>query len=301
MKPARHDVPTDGVVPLSTTLDHVGPIARSVGDASILWAVLRGDQAAPLPATPDLRNVRFGVLRDYFAALLDLEVAHAFERACARLADAGAILEDAVIPHAGDIGPIYLGIVLAEAAAYHAKTLESHADDYTPNVRIRLEMGRYILAEDYARALRGRELLRHEVEQALEGRAALLLPTLPIPAPKLGATTVRVGGTDEPVRNIMLRLTQLFNVTGHPAITLPCGATTQGLPIGLQIAGHRGLHVCTARARPERRTPRGCRFDRISRLSIPAFRVPRPHDYVPVSRLGAPPRVGIKGPRRPAV
>ena len=75
-------------------------------------------------------------------------------------ADAGAVLEDVDIPHAGDIAPIYLHIVLSEAAAYHAKTLESRADDYTPNVRLRLEMGRYILAEDYVRALRGRDVLR---------------------------------------------------------------------------------------------------------------------------------------------
>jgi aspartyl-tRNA(Asn)/glutamyl-tRNA(Gln) amidotransferase subunit A len=104
-------------------------------------------------------------------------------------------------------------------------------------VRLRLEMGRYILAEDYVRALRGRDLLRREVDAALARYDVLLLPTLPVPATRLGAATVRVGGTDEPVRNITLRLTQLFNVTGHPAITIPCGKTTEGLPIGAQLVG----------------------------------------------------------------
>jgi len=126
---------------------------------------------------------------------------------------------------------------VAEAAAFHAKTLESRADDYTPTVRQRLEMGRYILAEDYVRALRGRDILRQEVDAALDGHDALLLPTVPVPATRLGATTVKIGGNEEPVRNITLRLTQLFNITGHPAITIPCGRTTEGLPIGAQLVG----------------------------------------------------------------
>jgi aspartyl-tRNA(Asn)/glutamyl-tRNA(Gln) amidotransferase subunit A len=98
-------------------------------------------------------------------------------------------------------------------------------------------LGRYVLAEDYVRALRGRELLIREVDAALRGRAALLLPALAIPAPKLGASTVRLGGVDEPIRNAMLRLTQLFNITGHPAISIPCGKTAEGFPIGAQLAG----------------------------------------------------------------
>jgi aspartyl-tRNA(Asn)/glutamyl-tRNA(Gln) amidotransferase subunit A len=100
-------------------------------------------------------------------------------------------------------------------------------------------MGRYILAEDYVRAMRGRDVLTREVDSALAGLDGLLLPSLPVPATKLGAATVKVGGVEEPVRNVLLRLTQLFNVTGHPAITIPCGTTSEGLPIGAQLAGAR--------------------------------------------------------------
>ena len=238
LKPSLGEIPTAGVVPLSTTMDHVGPLCRSVEDAGIVYDVLRG--AAPGPrAARELRGRKIGVLRGYFLALLDPQVAAAFERVCARLAEAGAILEDVDIAHAGDIAAIYLHIVLAEAAALHAQTLDNRADDYTPNVRIRLEMGRYILAQDYVRALRGRDVLIGEVDEALMGRDALLLPTLPVPATRLGAATVKIGGVEEPVRNITLRLTQLFNVTGHPAITIPCGRTSDGLPIGAQLAGLR--------------------------------------------------------------
>jgi aspartyl-tRNA(Asn)/glutamyl-tRNA(Gln) amidotransferase subunit A len=243
LKPAFRDITTVGCVPLSSTLDHVGPLCRSVGDARLVYDVLRegGPDAAPAAENQPVAGMRIGVLRDeYFGALLDSQVALAFNSACLRLRDAGAVLEEVTVPHAADIAPVYLHIALSEAAAFHAKTLESRADDYTPAVRQRLEMGRYILAEDYVRALRGRDILRQEVNAALEGRQALLLPTVPVPATRLGATTIKVGTSEESVRNITLRLTQLFNITGHPAITIPCGRTTDGLPVGAQLVGPPG-------------------------------------------------------------
>jgi aspartyl-tRNA(Asn)/glutamyl-tRNA(Gln) amidotransferase subunit A len=235
LKPSLGEVPLGGLVPLSATMDHVGPLCRSVEDAGLVLDALRG--GAQNRRRRELRGLRVGVLRGYFTALLDPQVATAFEATCSALSAAGAKLAEVQIPHAGDIAPIYLHIVLAEAAAFHAKTLDSHAEDYTPNVRIRLEMGRYILAEDYVRALRGRSLLTDEVNAALHGQDALLLPSLGVPAVRLGAAVVKIGSVEEPVRNITLRLTQLFNVTGHPAITIPCGATTDGLPIGAQLVG----------------------------------------------------------------
>jgi aspartyl-tRNA(Asn)/glutamyl-tRNA(Gln) amidotransferase subunit A len=107
-------------------------------------------------------------------------------------------------------------------------------------VRLRLEAARFVLAEDYLRALRARELLRADVDRALTGRDVLVSATLPIAAPPIGAQTVAIDGRPYPVRNLMLRLTQPFNLSGHPAVTLPCGVTTAGLPCGLQLVGRRG-------------------------------------------------------------
>jgi aspartyl-tRNA(Asn)/glutamyl-tRNA(Gln) amidotransferase subunit A len=239
LKPAIGEISTDGIVPLSSTLDHVGPLCLSVEDAAIVYDVLRGTRSAEHERA-ETRGLRLGVLRGYFTAVLDPQVASLFERASSRLRDAGVALHDADIGHAGDIAPIYVHLVLSEAAVYHAKTLENRADDYTANVRQRLEMGRYILAEDYVRARRGREVLIAEVDAALAECDALLLPSVPIPAHKLGVSSVRIGGSEESIRNITLRLTQLFNVTGHPAITIPCGSTPEGLPIGAQLVGRRG-------------------------------------------------------------
>jgi len=239
LKATIGELPTDGIVPLSETLDHVGPMCLSVEDTALLYGVLRGISNPEPLASRDVRGMRFGIPRAYFLDLLDAQVAARFDEACERLRTAGAILDDVMIRHTKEIGTIYVHIALPEAAAYHAATLDSRPQDYTENVRLRLEMGRYILAEDYVRAQRGRHALTREVREALGGRDGLLLPSMPVPATRLGVPTVSIGGTEETVRNITLRLTQLFNITGHPAISLPCGRTDEGLPVGLQIVGTR--------------------------------------------------------------
>ena len=238
LKPGFGEIPLTGVVPLSTTLDHAGPICRSVGDARRMFDVLRGASAPP--GSRSLEGTRFAVPRGYVDEIVDPDVAAAFTDACKRLERAGAVLADISIGHTAEIDATYVHLVLTEAAAYHARTLDAQPGDYTPNVRLRLEMGRYILGADYVRALHGRAVVRAEVDTALDGHDALLLPTVAIPAPALGTQTVRIGNREEPIRNLMLRLTRLFNITGHPAITIPCGSTPNGLPVGAQLVGaHR--------------------------------------------------------------
>jgi aspartyl-tRNA(Asn)/glutamyl-tRNA(Gln) amidotransferase subunit A len=242
LKAAFDEIPTAGVVPLSRSLDHVGPITRSVADAWRLYLLLKGEAVAamwPLPGRADVRGLRIGVLRPYFHDILHADVRGRFAEALAWLRQAGATTVDAAIPHAADTAAIYLHASLPEAAAYHAAALATRADRYTTNVRLRIEMGRYVLGEDYARAMHGREVLRSEVDAALRHCDVLALPTLPMAAPPVGATTVDIDGAAQPVRALMLRLTQMFNLTGHPAITLPAGRLGDGLPCGIQLVGRR--------------------------------------------------------------
>jgi aspartyl-tRNA(Asn)/glutamyl-tRNA(Gln) amidotransferase subunit A len=240
LKPTIGEIPTDGVVPLSPTLDHVGPMCRSVADAALVYATLRGVPDVQGPMERGADGLRLGVLGGYFAARLDPDVEAATGRACDRLRAASVHLRDVSLAHTSEIGAVYTVIALSEAAAYHAATLDAQGSEYTRNVRLRLESGRQILAEDYLRAMRGRAVLKAEVDAALTGLDGLVLPALAIPAFPLGRDTVTLGGTTESIRAVTLRLTQLFNLTGHPAITLPCGLTPQGLPVGLQIVGHHG-------------------------------------------------------------
>ena len=261
LKPAWNDLPLDGVVPLGRTLDCVGPLARSVEDAFLVYLAMAGRRPAMgIPEFGAQRKPRFGTLRGYFVEKLQAEVRARAEAALAKVGAQAAAIDPVAIAHARFVPSIYLPTVLAEGAEYHATTLDRMPDAYTPGVRLRFELGRYVLAEDYLRAQRGRDRLRAEVNAALQGHDALLLPTIPIVAPPLGATKIPMDdGSDEPLRAAMLRLTQPFNLTGHPAISLPIpipmgekpgptGADRTGLPVGLQVVA-RELPTLLAAAR----------------------------------------------------
>ena len=238
LKPTFGEAPCDGVVPLAPSLDHVGPLARCVADARLVLRAMR--PAAPArSATCEPVTRRLGCPRPFFLDQLDAGVREVFEQAVGRLRDAGWDVRDAPIRHAEDTPAVCLHLLLPEAAAAHAHGLDHHAGRYCTDVRLRLELGRYVMAEDYVRARRGRAVLAEAVDAALTGRDALVLPALAMPAPRLGAGAVDIDGRAEPLRPLMLRLTQLFNATGHPAVSIPCGLTAGGLPCGLQLVGRR--------------------------------------------------------------
>ena len=241
LKPTYGEISTDAVVPLSMTLDHIGPLALDVRDAALLYhAMLDGDARHDRVPGDAASPLWLGVPVPYFLDKLDGGTRDAFDRARVALAAGDHSISEVAIAHAERTADVYLHIVLPESSWYHAPLLQRFADRYSPGVRLRLEMGRYVLAEDYLRAMHARTVLRRAVDKALEGLDALLLPALAIGAPALGAASVDIDGASEPVRAIMLRLTQLFNITGHPAIAVPCGHGSDGLPRALQLVGHRG-------------------------------------------------------------
>src|ERR1051325_9013440 len=182
LKPALGEISTDGVVPLSRTFDHLGPFAQTVGDIAVVYRAMCGYGPGSGIRDRGSEELRLAIPRGYLIDLLDGDVRARFDEAVERLRSAGAEIRDAAIPTAAMTPAVYIHIHSSEGATYHGRTLDTHADRYTPVVRRRLELGRYVLAQDYARAMEGREVLRREVDAALHDCDALMLPTLPLAA-----------------------------------------------------------------------------------------------------------------------
>lgn len=248
LKPTYGRISRSGVIPLSWTLDHVGPMTRTVEDAGLLLDVLSGPDprdptAAHLPPAdwrPDLEQgvagLRLGILGGWFREYCDPAVAGEVENACRGLEREGARLVDVDFPWMEEARAAHHLIIRAEASTYHRLYLQTRAEDYDPRVRVRLVEGLAITATDYIDALRARSHLQGATADAMAGVDALLSPACPITAPAIGAATVRAGESELPPTAVLVRNTFLFNLVGLPALSVPCG-NVDGLPVGLQIAG----------------------------------------------------------------
>ncbi len=236
LKPSFHDVPTKGVIPLSTSFDHIGPITKNVADAAAMWRAMVERPRDVVP-TPDVSLLRLAVLDGHFLDPIEAPVREAFEAAIARLRRAGAKIETRSLTGTSAILDVYVRVVLSEASAWHARYLDTSGDQYRPTVRTRLLAGRNYSAVDYLSAIEECEAFRKQVDASLHGIDGLVLPTMPILAPLLGQDEVAIAGANVPVRAAMLRNTQLFNMTGHPAISLPMQMPKGVLPAGLQLVG----------------------------------------------------------------
>jgi aspartyl-tRNA(Asn)/glutamyl-tRNA(Gln) amidotransferase subunit A len=240
LKPTYGRVSCAGLLPLSATLDHAGPIGRRVGDVARLYAAMMdGEGRPPAPGHPPrpIRGLVLGVPREHFYERLDPGVDAALRAALRTLERLGARLEPVSLPRIGYAHAAALAIMLTEGTAVHAGRLATKAADY---VRMLVELGLFVPGPAYVRALEVRALLRHELDACLAGRVrALVVPTLPVAAIRHGERRVTIGGATESVAVAVWRLTHPFNVTGHPALQVPAGFTPAGLPVGMQIVGAR--------------------------------------------------------------
>jgi aspartyl-tRNA(Asn)/glutamyl-tRNA(Gln) amidotransferase subunit A len=250
IKPTFGRVSRDGIVPHSWSLDHPGPLTRSVADAALLMNVLAGYDPAD-PACQDrpvpnyskavgkpVGGLRVGVCRNHFFERSDEDVEKAVEQAISDLAAAGAAIHEFTIPRLEYGLAAIFAIELASSTAYHDVSLrEGRVAHYSPDVRTLVEMGRLVTAPDYLKAEQLRTLLMEDFRKAFESVDVIVGPTMPITAWKVGEWTVKVENRDESVLSASWRFTFPYNLAGLPAISVPCGFDRRGLPIGLQIAG----------------------------------------------------------------
>ena len=233
LKPTYGRVSTRGVIPLSWSQDHVGPMTGSVEDAGLTLGVISDFEMPNLDRAVSKR-LRVGVCQELFFGRLDSEVRRLVERAIGLL---GAV-QEVQIPHLGVSGAVQALITSAEARAFHHHWMETRPGDYDWSVRNRLEAGLEVTAADYVQATRLRGLLVEEMRAALANVDVLAMPTVAVTAPKFGQREVQLeDGAAEAVGPLMLRNAAPMNVTGFPAITVPCGNASNGLPVGLQLVG----------------------------------------------------------------
>jgi aspartyl-tRNA(Asn)/glutamyl-tRNA(Gln) amidotransferase subunit A len=249
MKPTFGRVSKSGVFPLSWSLDHVGPITRTVEDNALMLNVLAGHDpedhhSVDRPAedfTRDLqrvlRGVGIGLPTSFYFDHVDEEVGTRVREAVGVFRLLGARVREVGIPNLVETLHAQRLILGAEAYAVHEERLENEPEMFGEEVSERLMDGANKRAYHYANARRRGVLATDEFDRALHGVDVLLTPTLPITATEIGQREVGIGDYEESVRSALTRFTGPTDLTGHPSLSIPCGTTASGLPVGLQLIG----------------------------------------------------------------
>lgn len=252
LKPTYGLVSRHGVTPLSWSLDHVGPLTRTVPDAALVLDALAGydpdDPASlygggPTPLDParaagGLTGLRVGVPRNYYFTHVEPEVEASVRAAVDRLAALGARLVDVDIPMSAYVQAVQWDLMVPEATAYHEDTLRTVPELYGDDVRVLLAAGQHVPASAYLRAQRARTLMRQEWGRLFDRVDVIAAPTVPSTAAPSDLPTTRwPDGTEETVSDSYLRLSAPANITGLPSLSLPVGRDSAGLPIGMQLIG----------------------------------------------------------------
>ncbi len=248
-KPTHGLISRYGVTPLSWSMDHVGPMARTVEDAALALNVLAGhdprDRASVESPTQDYtqeldrgaRGLRVGVPREYVWDMVEPEVRGAFNQAMAALESLGAEVQEVSIPNLELINPAGSVVQTSEAATIHRSRLLAYGERYDPVIRRRFESGLFIPAEAYLTAQRVRARCRQSILDTLDRVDLLATPTTSIAAPFIEQERIVINGQEVSTREAVLRITRIFSAAGLPAISVPCGFTQERLPIGLQLVG----------------------------------------------------------------
>jgi aspartyl-tRNA(Asn)/glutamyl-tRNA(Gln) amidotransferase subunit A len=247
LKPFIGRVSAEDVIPLSTRLDCVGPLARTVQDVALLLEpiFIRGKREPSLRMlrthAKGARAFRLGIPKSFFSELIAEDVRTVFEDALQSLRKLGAKTKEISIPLLKETETAGNQIAWAEATHYHQQAgwFPAHSAEYGEDVRVRLEMGTKVPATAYLQAIELRDKFIQQLHLTMADNSldAIVIPTTPITAPLIGLETIHLNGTDHSTRALLLRHNRPANLAGVPALSIPCGFTPSGLPIGLQLVG----------------------------------------------------------------
>jgi aspartyl-tRNA(Asn)/glutamyl-tRNA(Gln) amidotransferase subunit A len=256
-KPSYDALPRTGVLDLAPSLDHVGPMTRTVEDAATMFAAMLGLDALPRWAHADMKELAVARLGGYFEDPIDPEVLAALDAAEGALREDGARLTRAVAKDLEIAPAAMLNTIAHEAAAVHAERVKERGADYGEDVRVRVEAAHFMPGHWYVKAQRMRTGIVAGLEAAFGDAALLLCATLRAPAPPVGAARVDIGGRSFALHTAVTQLTMPFNLAGLPAISVPWTRSRDGVPVCLQLAGRRGRdwQVLAAAQRLQRLSP----------------------------------------------
>ena len=246
-KPTYDAVPREGVYPLAWSLDHIGPITRSVEDAAIAFEVMAGLPEHSMLPHIAITAPRIMKPRKFFYDMLDDEVRAAMDAALARMRTAGAPVGEVDVPGIGLAPGIQLITIASEGAQANADLLAKHADKLGEDVRLRLETGQFYLAVDYIKAQQLRNEVRRSMIASFGDADVMIIPAMPVLPPKSGTMTLEMGGKTMHVAPLLTRFTSPINFCGFPALSMPCGKSRSGLPINLQVVGRPGADATVLR------------------------------------------------------
>jgi len=237
LKPTYESVSRRGVLPLGLTLDHIGPMARTVRDCAVAFQAMAVKPSGYVPgAHVDIKGLRVGLPANYYLDRLDPEVSAAVRGALQTAAALGARIVELRVPDIDAINVVGRVLLLVEAVSNLGPYLDRRAD-FGADVLALLDQGGMISGAEYADAQRLRRMQIAEFSKLWTDVDCIFTPATPTPAPKIGQTNIEIGGASEDVRLTTTRFMRAINVLGIPALAVPCGFTRAGLPIGLQILG----------------------------------------------------------------
>jgi aspartyl-tRNA(Asn)/glutamyl-tRNA(Gln) amidotransferase subunit A len=249
LKPTYGLVSRYGLSSLSWSLDHPGPMTRTVEDTAITMNVIAGHDPKDVASakvdipdytsalTGDVKGLRIGIVKEYFEAPLDPQVRKAVMDAISLLESMGAEIKEVSYPMFNQSQAISSTVLMAEATAYHRDLLEKDGHQLYEPVRQRLEAGLFISAAEYLRAQQARSIFDQQGRRLLDEVDLLAGPTEPVTAPEIMASKVMAGEQEVGVVGALTQYTRPYNINGFPAISVPCGFSDDGMPIGLQLAG----------------------------------------------------------------
>src|SRR5579863_3010945 len=233
LKPTYGLIDRRGVQPLGLSLDHVGPLARTVDDVRLSLDAMA--DATPLkPAPASIREIRVGLPENFYFETVAPDVRDAVHNAARRAEELGARIIPIRVPDIDALNKAGLVILLSEAAAVHKAHLHRR-EDFGADVLALLDQGSLVPAVDYVNAQRTRKRFLREFHKLFQNIDCLFTPTTPITAPRIGQTEIELDGVRYNTRMLTTRFVRGFNVLGFPALSIPCGASGEGLPIGLQM------------------------------------------------------------------